>query len=156
MVEWIAVASGACVALATIVAGLTIPFPEVAWPVAIGAVLVTGFGCGYVAGRRSDGRWRARARAGSLAGTLGGTILTAVLWASMAGTVSRAEDSVFWAINALIARNAIGIEHVPWLYTGNTLFGPLLVFVVCLFAIEGYVAGGATRGAVRRLPTRFR
>ncbi|EMA45466.1 hypothetical protein [Halococcus saccharolyticus] len=156
MVEWSPVVSGIGVALAAAVLGLTIPLPEALWPVAIGAVLATGFGCGLVAGRRSEGRWRARARTGSLAGALGGTVLATVLWASMGRAVPRAEDSTFWAINDVIAANTIGIERVPWLYTGNTLFGPLLIFVVCLFAVEGWIAGGVTSGTLDRSPARSR
>ncbi|EMA52725.1 hypothetical protein [Halococcus salifodinae] len=156
MVEWSAVASGIGVVLAAVVVGLTVALPEAVWPIAIGAVLATGFGCGYVAGRRSGGRWRARARTGSLAGALGGAVLAAVLWASMSRAVPRVADSTFWAINDVIAANTIGIERFPWLYTGNTLFVPLLVFVVCLFAVEGWIAGGVTSGTLDRSPARSR
>jgi len=156
MVEWSPIVSGIGVALVVIVLGLTIPLPEAVWPVAIGVVLATGFGCGYVAGRRSSGRWRARTRAGSLTRALGGAVLATVLWASMSRAVPRAEDSTFWAINDVIAANTIGIEWFPWLYTENTLFGPLLVFVVCLFAVEGWIAGGVTSGTLDRSPTRSR
>jgi hypothetical protein len=144
MIDPRAVVAGSGVALAAAVVGITVAVPEPLWPLAIGLVLAVGCGCGFVAGRRSTGRWRSRARTGALAGFLGGTMLVIVLWASMSNVLPRAEHSPFWLLNSLIATYPIGIERVPWLYTGNTLFWPLLAVFDCLFAIEGYVAGGAT------------
>ena len=144
MIDRRAAVAGCGVALAAAVVGITVPVPEPLWPLAIGLVLAVGLGCGFVAGRRSAGRWRSRARMGALAGFLGGTILAIVLWASMSNVLPRAESSPFWLLNALVAANPVGIERVPWLYTGTTLFWPLLLAFACLFAIEGYVAGGAT------------
>ena len=146
MTEWRAVVAGSGVALAAAVVGLTVTVPEALWPLAVGSVLAVGLGCGFVAGRRSTGRWRSRARTGALAGFLGGVVLASVLWASMSNALPRTDDSTFWLLNSLIAANPVGIERVPWLYTGNTLFWPMLGGFVCLFAIEGYVAGGVTTG----------
>ena len=73
-----------------------------------------------------------------------GVVLASVLWASMSNVLPRADYSVFWLVNRTIAATPIGIERFPWLYTGNTPLWPLLVLFVCLFAIEGYVAGGLT------------
>ncbi|WP_435077889.1 hypothetical protein [Halococcus sp. AFM35] len=144
MTEWRAVVAGSGVALAAAVVGLTVAVPEALWPLAVGAVLAVGLGCGFVAGRRSTGRWRSRARTGALAGFLGGVVLASVLWASMSNALPWIDYSTFWLLNSLIAANPVGIERVPWLYTGNTLFWPILGSFVCLFAIEGYVAGGVT------------
>jgi hypothetical protein len=146
MTEWRAIVAGSGAAFAAAVVGLTIPVPEALWPLAVGAVLAVGLGCGFVAGRRSAGRWRSRARAGALAGLLGGVVLASILWASMSNLLPRAEYSAFWLLNDIIAANPVGVERFPWLYTGNTLFWPLVVGFACLFAIEGYVAGGATTG----------
>ncbi|EMA52157.1 hypothetical protein [Halococcus thailandensis] len=146
MIDPRAVVAGSGVALAAAVVGATVPVPELLWPLAIGLVLAVGLGCGFVAGRRSTGRWRSRACTGALAGFLGGTMLAIALWASMSNVLPRAEYSPFWLLNALVAANPIGIERAPWLYTGTTLFWPLLAVFACLFAIEGYVAGGATSG----------
>jgi hypothetical protein len=144
MPDWRAIVAGSGVALAAAVVGFTVAVPEALWPLAVGAVLAVGFGCGIVAGRRSAGEWRSRARAGALAGVLGGIVLASVLWASMSNVLPRAEYSAFWLLNDIIAANPVGIERVPWLYTGNTLFWPLVGGFICLFAIEGYIAGGVT------------
>jgi hypothetical protein len=146
MSDWRAIVAGSGVAIAASVVGFTVAIPGALWPLAVGTVLVVGFGCGVVAGRRSAGGWRSRARAGALAGVLGGIVLASVLWASMSNVLPRAEYSAFWLANSIIATNPVGIERFPWLYTGNTLFWPLMGGFVLLFAIEGYVAGGVTRG----------
>jgi hypothetical protein len=141
-----AVVAGSGVALAAAVVGPTVAVPEALWPLAVGAMLAVGFGCGFVAGRRSAGRWHSRARTGALAGLLGGIVLASVLWASMSNLIPRVTYSTFWLLNSLIAANPVGIERFPWLYTGSTLLWPLVAGFACLFAIEGYVAGGVTMG----------
>lgn len=146
MTDWRAVGAGSGVALAAAVVGLTVPVPEALWPLAGGVLLAVGFGCGHVAGRRSAGGWRSRTHTGALAGLLGGVALASVLWASMSNVLPRADDSAFWLVNRTIAATPVGIERFPWLYTGNTLFWPLLGVFACLFAIEGYVASGLTKG----------
>jgi hypothetical protein len=143
-VEWRAVTAGGGVALAAAVVGLTVAVPEALWPLAVGAVLAVGLGCGFVAGRRSAGRWHSRTHTGALAGILGGVVLASVLWASMSNALPRTTYSAFWVVNRIIATNPVGIERFSWLYTGSTLFWPLLWIFVCLFAVEGYVAGGVT------------
>ena len=144
MTDWRAVGAGSGVALAAAVVGFTIPVPEALWPLAGSTLLAVGFGCGFVAGRRSTGEWRSRTHTGALAGLLGGVVLAGVLWASMSNALPRTDYSAFWLVNRTIAATPVGIERFPWLYTGNTLLWPLLGLFACLFAVEGYVAGGLT------------
>ena len=114
----------------------------------IGVFLIPGVGLasGFVVGVVTRAGWRARTRTGALAGALSGFAFGYSLWASMSHWIPRAEYSVFWAINYVIAVHPVGIGIAPWLYTGNTLMGPVIAISTLVFAVEGYVAGGAVAG----------
>lgn len=111
----------------------------------IGVVLslLTGLAGGLVAGRLTSGGWHTRAIHALLTGLLGGLLFGVTLWFSMSYAIPRAEYSVMWAINYLLATNPLGIQQLPWLYTGNTLGIVLVLLSMGLFAVEGYIAGGA-------------
>ncbi len=141
-----AIVFGVLVELVIICFANFIPLPSSIISVGILITLSAGLVGGFIAGTLTNGGWKARAMHGLVSGFIGGVAFGITLWFSMSLVIPRTDYSALWGINYILATNPIGIRQLPWLYTGNTLLVPLVLLSAILFAIEGYIAGGAAFG----------
>lgn len=142
-----AIIFGVLVELIIIFLANFIPLPSSVISIGIIVTLMTGLIGGFIAGTFANGGWQTRTVHGLLTGFIGGLVFGITLWLGMSFIIPRTDQSVLWGINYVLATNPIGIRQLPWLYTGNTLSVPLVLLSATLFAVEGYIAGGAAFGS---------
>ena len=147
MIRGSVIALGVLVEILAILVANFVSLPGAIMWVGVILALTTGLVVGLVAGRFTSGGWQRRAVHGLLTGLIGGLLFGVTLWFGMSYVIPRADHSALWGINYALATYPIGIRQVSWLYTGNTLMMPLILFSMVLFAVEGYIAGGATPGS---------
>ena len=149
MIRGSAIALGVLVEVLAIFLANFVSLPGAIMWVGVVLALITGLIGGLVAGRFTSGGWQTRAMHGLLTGLIGGLLFGVILWFGMSYVIPRADHSALWGINYVLATNPIGIRQLSWLYTGNTLMVPLILLSMALFAVEGYIAGGAAPGSDR-------
>lgn len=143
MIRRDAIALGVLAEVLVILVANFVSLPGAIVWIGIVLALATGLVGGFVAGRFTSGGWQARAMHGLLTGLIGGLLFGVTLWFGMSYVIPRADHSALWGINYALATYPIGIRQLSWLYTGNTLIVPLILLSMALFAVEGYIAGGA-------------
>ncbi|MDT3436832.1 MULTISPECIES: hypothetical protein [Halobacteriales] len=143
MIRRDAIALGVLVEVLAILVANFVSLPGAIMWVGVVFTLTTGLVGGLVAGRFTSGGWQTRAVHGLLTGLIGGLLFGVTLWLGMSYVIPRADYSALWGINYLLATYPIGIRQLSWLYTGNILMVPLILLSMALFAVEGYIAGGA-------------
>ena len=147
MIRREAIALGVLVEVLAILLANFISLPGAIMWVGVVLALTIGLVGGLVAGRFTSGGWQTRAVHGLLTGLIGGLLFGVTLWFGMSYVIPRTGHSALWEINYALATYPIGIRQVSWLYTGNTLMVPLVLLSMVLFAVEGYIAGGAAPGS---------
>lgn len=143
--EWhpVAIALAGTAAALALANWLALPDPTVA--PALVALACGGLVVGGLVGHLAGGSTRDRVRTGRVAGVLAGALVAAGFVAGVRGWVPRRTHSTLWELHFLVASNAPPTWlPIPDALRDEVAIAAVVATIVVLYAVEGWIAAGAT------------